>query len=86
MKPTRKESSKLLRGKFHKIFDSPSTHLNPQRTAKPFQEQEMASNNAAQANDTSSSPVGNTCRVWVGNLAYKSSEQDLRDAFAGMKM
>ena len=25
-------------------------------------------------------------RVWVGNLAYKSSEQDLRDAFAGMEM
>jgi RNA recognition motif-containing protein len=28
----------------------------------------------------------NANRVWVGNLAYKSSEQDLRDAFAGMKM
>ena len=28
----------------------------------------------------------NTNRVWVGNLAYKSSEQDLRDAFAGLKM
>jgi len=30
--------------------------------------------------------AGNTSRVWVGNLAYKSSEQDLREAFAGMKM
>jgi hypothetical protein len=28
----------------------------------------------------------NANRVWVGNLAYKSSEQDLREAFVGMKM
>lgn len=35
--------------------------------------------------DTSSSS-GNANRVWVGNLAYKSSEQELRDAFAGLKM
>lgn len=33
-----------------------------------------------------STSSGNANRVWVGNLAYKSSEQELRDAFAGLKM
>jgi RNA recognition motif-containing protein len=46
----------------------------------------MAASGDTQTEGQTDSSVGNTNRVWVGNLAYKSSEQDLRDAFAGMKM
>ena len=46
----------------------------------------MAASGAVPNEGQNESSVGNVNRVWVGNLAYKSSEQDLRDAFDGMKM
>jgi len=46
----------------------------------------MASAEPSQTESQNESSAGNLNRVWVGNLAYKSSEQDLRDAFNGMKM
>jgi RNA recognition motif-containing protein len=46
----------------------------------------MAATGNTQTEGQVEASAGNTNRVWVGNLAYKSSEQDLRDAFAGMKM
>ena len=46
----------------------------------------MAATGNTQTEGQVEASAGNTSRVWVGNLAYKSSEQDLRDAFAGMKM
>jgi RNA recognition motif-containing protein len=46
----------------------------------------MATTSTTQDDRQQSASSGNTNRVWVGNLAYKSSEQELREAFAGMKM
>jgi len=46
----------------------------------------MAAPGTSQNDSQQDSSAGNANRVWVGNLAYKSSEQELRDAFAGMKM
>jgi len=46
----------------------------------------MAASGNSQTETQQDGSLGNASRVWVGNLAYKSSEQELRDAFAGMKM
>jgi RNA recognition motif-containing protein len=46
----------------------------------------MAATGSTQTEGQADASAANTNRVWVGNLAYKSSEQDLRNAFAGMKM
>jgi RNA recognition motif-containing protein len=46
----------------------------------------MAATSTTQNEGQNESSVANTNRVWVGNLAYKSSEEDLKDAFAGLKM
>jgi RNA recognition motif-containing protein len=50
------------------------------------QELKMAATGNAQTEASTDASAGNTNRVWVGNLAYKSSEQELKEAFAGMKM
>jgi len=46
----------------------------------------MADPATAQHEASVEASPANANRVWVGNLAYKSSEQDLRGAFAGLKM
>jgi len=46
----------------------------------------MAATSTSQNVGQNDSSVANTNRIWVGNLAYKSSEQDLKDAFAGLQI
>jgi RNA recognition motif-containing protein len=58
----------------------------PKLYNSPFYELKMAATGSTQTEGQADASAANTNRVWVGNLAYKSSEQDLRDAFAGMKM
>jgi RNA recognition motif-containing protein len=68
------------------IFRCVAVHNNEQQSPLPRVLKMTATGNTQTEGQTDSATTANTNRVWVGNLAYKSSEQDLRDAFAGMKM
>ena len=46
----------------------------------------MAASGTAPTEGKNESSGGNVNRVWVGNLAYKISERELKDVFAEMNM
>lgn len=73
------------RAKFRKLHITLYFPVSTKPVTKPSSSK-MAATSTTQNEGQNESSVANTNRVWVGNLAYKSSEEDLKDAFAGLKM